>query len=67
MISTISPTHSPSTLLQVVNCSGVQLQTTGIVPTVAVEKTDGCQLYVNKKVSVCGAIGVDGGHYRGVG
>ncbi len=35
---------------EVINCQSVQLQTTGIVPTISVEKTDGCTLYLSKKV-----------------
>ena len=40
----------PCFICKVVNCSSVQLQTTGIVPTVAVEKTDGCQMYITAQV-----------------
>jgi adenylyl cyclase-associated protein len=35
---------------EVINSKGVQLQTTGIVPTISVEKTDGCQLYITERV-----------------
>jgi len=36
---------------EVINCRNVQLQCTGMVPTVAIEKTDGAQVYLPKKVS----------------
>jgi hypothetical protein len=36
---------------EVVNCRGLQLQCTGYVPTVSVEKTDGLQLYVRVAVT----------------
>ncbi|GAX75045.1 hypothetical protein CEUSTIGMA_g2489.t1 [Chlamydomonas eustigma] len=36
---------------EVINCKGVQLQTTGIVPTISVEKTDGCQVYISEKLT----------------
>lgn len=35
---------------EVVNSRSLQLQCTGFVPTVSIEKTDGVQLYVGKKV-----------------
>lgn len=31
---------------ELVNCAGVEVQCTGAVPTVAVDKSDGCQLYL---------------------
>ncbi|GIL62665.1 hypothetical protein Vafri_16850 [Volvox africanus] len=34
--------------IEAVNCSSVQLQTTGTVPTITVEKTDGAQLYLSQ-------------------
>jgi len=36
------------------NCSGVQMQVLGTVPTIMVDKTDGCQLFLSKD-----AIGVE--------
>ncbi|GIL89920.1 hypothetical protein Vretimale_17943 [Volvox reticuliferus] len=34
--------------VEAVNCSSIQVQTTGTVPTVTVEKTDGAQLYLSQ-------------------
>ncbi|GLI62223.1 hypothetical protein VaNZ11_004819 [Volvox africanus] len=34
--------------VEAVNCSSVQLQTTGTVPTITVDKTDGAQLYLSQ-------------------
>ncbi|KAJ3060011.1 F-actin-capping protein subunit alpha [Podochytrium sp. JEL0797] len=34
--------------LDVVNCKSIQLQILGRAPTVAIDKTDGCQVYVSK-------------------
>jgi len=31
-----------------VNCKSVQAQINGVVPTVSIDKTDGCQIYLNK-------------------
>ncbi len=36
---------------EVVNSRGLQLQCTGFVPTISIEKTDGVQIYVTKKVT----------------
>eukprot|EP00092_Neocalanus_flemingeri_P035018 GFUD01038106.1.p1 GENE.GFUD01038106.1~~GFUD01038106.1.p1 ORF type:complete len:435 (+),score=126.72 GFUD01038106.1:87-1391(+) len=36
------------------NCSGVQMQVLGTVPTIMVDKTDGCQMFLSKE-----AIGVE--------
>ncbi|KAG2497073.1 hypothetical protein HYH03_005069 [Edaphochlamys debaryana] len=36
-------------VVEAVNCNSIQLQVTGSVPTLSVEKTDGAQLYVSKK------------------
>ncbi|KAN0019677.1 hypothetical protein ACTFIU_002898 [Dictyostelium citrinum] len=33
---------------EVVNCSGVEIQVTGRVPSIAIDKTSGCQLYLSK-------------------
>jgi adenylyl cyclase-associated protein len=33
-------------VVEVVNCTSVQIQCTGAAPTVSVEKTDGCQLFM---------------------
>ncbi|PNW83037.1 hypothetical protein CHLRE_06g304100v5 [Chlamydomonas reinhardtii] len=35
--------------VEAVNCSSVQLQVTGAVPTLSIEKTDGAQLFVSKR------------------
>jgi len=32
-----------------INCGSVQMQVLGKVPTITVEKTDGCQMFVNKE------------------
>merc|ERR1712071_722044 len=32
-----------------INCQSVQMQVLGKVPTISVEKTDGCQMFVNKE------------------
>ncbi len=36
--------------VEVINSRALQLQCTGYVPTVSVEKTDGVQIYINKAV-----------------
>jgi hypothetical protein len=41
---------------EVVNCKGVQLQATGVVPNISVEKTDGCQLFLAKQVGGCASL-----------
>eukprot|EP00955_Chlamydomonas_euryale_P114429 366278-Chlamydomonas_euryale.AAC.21 len=33
---------------EAVNCKSVQMQTTGVVPTISVEKTDGAQIFLPK-------------------
>ena len=40
--------------VEVVNCKSVQLQASGIVPTINVEKTDGCQLFLNHQLALDG-------------
>ncbi|ORY50293.1 hypothetical protein BCR33DRAFT_694806 [Rhizoclosmatium globosum] len=35
--------------IDVVNCKSVQVQVTGRAPTVAIDKTDGCQVYLSKE------------------
>jgi adenylyl cyclase-associated protein len=35
--------------IEFINCQSVQMQTLGTVPTVCIEKTDGCQVYLSKK------------------
>ncbi|KAG2432042.1 hypothetical protein HYH02_013112 [Chlamydomonas schloesseri] len=35
--------------VEAVNCTSVQLQVTGCVPTLSIEKTDGAQLFVSKR------------------
>ncbi|KAJ3236751.1 F-actin-capping protein subunit alpha [Chytriomyces hyalinus] len=35
--------------VDVVNCKSVQVQITGKAPTVAIDKTDGCQVYLSKE------------------
>lgn len=49
--------------LQVVNSKQLQLQATGSVATVTIEKTDGVQLYLPHKVRVC-VCGHAGGRCR---
>uniref|UniRef100_A0A0N5AST7 Adenylyl cyclase-associated protein n=1 Tax=Syphacia muris TaxID=451379 RepID=A0A0N5AST7_9BILA len=34
--------------IEVINCQSVQIQSTGTMPTVSIQKTDGCQVYLNK-------------------
>lgn len=41
--------HSVISGVEVVNSTKVQMQCTGTVPTVAVDKTDGCQLFLSKE------------------
>ncbi|KAL6746252.1 adenylate cyclase associated C terminal-domain-containing protein [Haematococcus lacustris] len=36
---------------EVVNCRGLQLQCTGTVPTVSIEKTDGAQVFLTEQLS----------------
>ncbi|GLC36585.1 hypothetical protein PLESTB_000164600 [Pleodorina starrii] len=36
---------------EAVNCNSVQMQTTGTVPTISVEKTDGAQIYLSQECS----------------
>ena len=35
--------------LEFVNCSGVQVQVLGKVPTISIDKTDGIQVYLSKE------------------
>jgi adenylyl cyclase-associated protein len=39
---------------EVVNCTSIQVQATSSVPTMAVEKTDGCQIYLPLKTAQVG-------------
>lgn len=39
--------------LEFVNCQSVQAQVTGSLPTCSIEKTDGCQLYLNENSIDC--------------
>lgn len=34
--------------IEFVNCQSVQMQVLGKVPTVSIDKTDGCQIYLNQ-------------------
>lgn len=34
--------------VEFINCQSVQMQTLGTVPTVTIEKTDGCQVFLSK-------------------
>ncbi|KAM3728925.1 Adenylyl cyclase-associated protein [Dirofilaria immitis] len=34
--------------LEVINCQSVQIQTLGAMPTISIQKTDGCQVYLSK-------------------
>jgi adenylyl cyclase-associated protein len=36
---------------EVVNCNSVQVQCLGNIPTVSIDKTDGCQLFVPQALS----------------
>uniref|UniRef100_A0A915C4V9 C-CAP/cofactor C-like domain-containing protein n=2 Tax=Parascaris univalens TaxID=6257 RepID=A0A915C4V9_PARUN len=35
--------------VEVINCQGVQIQTLGAMPTLSIQKTDGCQVYLSKE------------------
>jgi len=35
--------------IEFINCQSVQMQVLGKVPTISVEKTDGCQMFLNKE------------------
>ncbi|KHN70804.1 Adenylyl cyclase-associated protein 1 [Toxocara canis] len=35
--------------VEVINCQGVQIQTLGTMPTLSIQKTDGCQVYLSKE------------------
>ena len=35
--------------IEVVNCSSVEVQVTGSAPTITIDKTDGCQIYLSRK------------------
>jgi len=35
--------------VDIVNCQSVQVQSEGVVPTIAISKTDGCQVYLSEK------------------
>jgi hypothetical protein len=61
---------------ELVNCASMQVQCTGAVPTVSVDKCDGCQVFVTAKVAGgdfqvrrggpgAGSGGLDGAHGRG--
>jgi len=39
-----------------INCQSAQMQTMGAVPTISVEKTDGCQMYLSKEAAASTAI-----------
>ncbi|XP_065574310.1 adenylyl cyclase-associated protein 2-like isoform X3 [Artemia franciscana] len=34
--------------MEFVNCQSTQMQVTGVVPTISIDKTDGCQIYLSK-------------------
>ncbi|KAI8476335.1 MAG: adenylate cyclase-associated CAP [Monoraphidium minutum] len=36
---------------ELVNCNGVQVQCLGTVPTMSIDKSDGCQLFINADVA----------------
>jgi len=38
-------------MCEFINCQSVQMQTMGMVPTISVEKTDGCQMYLSKEAA----------------
>lgn len=40
--------------IEFINCQSMQMQVTGIVPTISVDKTDGCQMFLSKE-----SLGVD--------
>jgi len=40
--------------IEFINCQSVQMQVTGTVPTISIDKTDGCQMYLSKE-----ALGVE--------
>lgn len=35
--------------IEVINCQGMQIQTMGAMPTLSIQKTDGCQVYLSKE------------------
>lgn len=35
--------------IEFVNCQSVQMQVLGKVPTISIDKTDGCQMYLNSE------------------
>uniref|UniRef100_A0A5S6R691 Adenylyl cyclase-associated protein n=1 Tax=Trichuris muris TaxID=70415 RepID=A0A5S6R691_TRIMR len=39
--------------VEVINCEKVQLQTFGALPTITIQKTDGCLLYLSRKALDC--------------
>ncbi|KAF1779433.1 Adenylyl cyclase-associated protein CAP, fungal type [Phytophthora cactorum] len=39
--------------IEIVNCKGVQVQCKGVVPSVAIDKTDGCLVYISWRVVKC--------------
>jgi len=41
--------ESAIAVVEVVNSQSVEVQITGSVPSIAVDKTDGCQLYISKQ------------------
>ncbi|KAF1746764.1 hypothetical protein GCK72_023221 [Caenorhabditis remanei] len=38
---------------ETVNCQSVQIQTLGELPTLSIQKTDGCQVYLSKAAQAC--------------
>uniref|UniRef100_A0A8C4WSZ4 Adenylyl cyclase-associated protein n=1 Tax=Eptatretus burgeri TaxID=7764 RepID=A0A8C4WSZ4_EPTBU len=40
-------------IVEVINSKSLQLQVTGMVPTISINKTDGCQVYLNKESLGC--------------
>lgn len=34
--------------IEFINCNNVQMQVMGTVPTISIDKTDGCQIYLSK-------------------
>lgn len=35
--------------VEVINCQSVEVQTLGALPTISIQKTDGCQVYLSKE------------------
>ncbi|XP_077599141.1 adenylyl cyclase-associated protein 2 [Stigmatopora nigra] len=40
-------------IVEIINCKAVQLQVLGCVPTISINKTDGCQLYLSTQSLSC--------------